>query len=80
MDLAIDSDNFIYVADHLNHRIQKFNSAGKFLDKWGTYGAEEGQFNRPHGIAIGNDEELFVCDSQNFRIQKFTLEGIFKSQ
>jgi DNA-binding beta-propeller fold protein YncE len=28
----------IYVADHLNYRIQKFDSNGNFLLKWGETG------------------------------------------
>jgi tripartite motif-containing protein 71 len=35
--VAVDSSGHIYVADSGNHRIQKFDSNGKFLGKWGSY-------------------------------------------
>jgi DNA-binding beta-propeller fold protein YncE len=34
--IAVDSDGNVYVADGNNYRIQKFNSKGVFLDKWGS--------------------------------------------
>ena len=34
--VAVDSDGNIYVADTFNYRIQKFDSTGTFLTKWGT--------------------------------------------
>ena len=78
--LAIDSNGNVYVADQRDDRIQKFDSNGKFLGKWGSYGSVDGYFNRPHGIAVGRDDEVYVCDSLNYRVQKFTPNGIFKSQ
>ena len=32
-DLTLDDDGNIYVADHYNHRVQKFDSSGNFLAK-----------------------------------------------
>ncbi|HEY8109672.1 MAG TPA: 6-bladed beta-propeller, partial [Candidatus Nitrosotenuis sp.] len=37
-DTAIDSAGNIYVADTANNRIQKFNSAGVYVSKFGTFG------------------------------------------
>jgi outer membrane protein assembly factor BamB len=37
-DVAVDSGGNVYVADSSNHRIQKFDSNGNFLTKWGTKG------------------------------------------
>jgi len=34
--IAVDSDDNIYVADPRNHCVQKFDSEGNFLLKWGT--------------------------------------------
>ena len=45
--VALDSSGNIYVVDTWNHRIQKFDSSGTFLAKWGSYGTGDGQFYRP---------------------------------
>ena len=34
--VATDSEGNVYVADALNHRIQKFDSSGNWLSAWGT--------------------------------------------
>ena len=36
LGIAVDLTGNIYVADEGNHRIQKFNSDGSFITKWGT--------------------------------------------
>ena len=43
--VAADIHGNIYVADELNHRIQKFTGNGTFLSKWGSQGSGPGQFN-----------------------------------
>ncbi|MCP4353037.1 MAG: PKD domain-containing protein [Desulfobacterales bacterium] len=78
--IAIDSKDFIYVADSSNHRIQKFTSDGRFVAKWGSRGCdEEGEirFNRPKGIAVDSKDIIYVADTNNDRIQKFTSDGNF---
>ena len=36
-DIALDPlSNVVYVVDNLNGRIQKFDSNGKFITKWGS--------------------------------------------
>lgn len=39
--IALCSDGYIYVADHYNHRIQKFTSTGEFLINWGATDEEK---------------------------------------
>ncbi len=38
MGSAVDSDDTLYVVDHFNDRVQKFDSGGAFVTKWGTFG------------------------------------------
>ena len=35
-DIAVDSSDDVYVADNFNNRIQKFDSDGDFITKWGS--------------------------------------------
>ena len=40
--LAVDSNGNVYVADTYDFRIQKFDSNGKFVTKWGKEGGQPG--------------------------------------
>ncbi len=75
----------IFVADTNNNRIQIFDEDGEFIlrmgasDGDGTAGDEDGEFDKPSGIAV-NQTHIFVADTNNNRIQIFneTRDGIFK--
>jgi sugar lactone lactonase YvrE len=76
-DIAMDSSNFVYIADSGNHRIVKFSDRGVFRKSWGRKGNKNGEFNKPTHIAIGPDDHVFVVDSGNVRIQEFDSDGNF---
>jgi len=69
--LAVNSRGHVFVADTYNHRIQMFDSTGKFLTEWGSEGPGDGQFNEPEGIAVDSAGNVYVADRKNDRIQKF---------
>jgi tripartite motif-containing protein 71 len=48
-----------------------------FIEKWGSFGAGPGQFNRPHDVAFDSAGNVYVSDRDNNRIQKFTHKGTF---
>jgi tripartite motif-containing protein 71 len=81
--IAIDSFGNIYVTDARSHgiefnsRIQKFDSNGNFITKWGSDGAGDGQFNDQHGISTDSSGNVYVADTNNNRIQKFDSNGNF---
>ena len=50
LGIAANSTN-VYVADTVNHRIQKFSLTGSFITTWGTSGAGNGQFAYPRDVA-----------------------------
>jgi streptogramin lyase len=76
-DIASDGNGNIYVVDNLNNRIQRFDSNGNFITKWGSYGTGDGEFDRPSGIVIDNTGNIYVVDTGNYRIQKFDSAGGF---
>ena len=76
-DIAVDISGNVYVTDFHNYRIQKFDSKGNFITKWGSYGKGDGQFEGPWGIAIDFKSNVYVADSRNYRIQKFDSQGNF---
>ena len=76
-DVATDSSGNVYVVDFGNNRIQKFDSNGNFITKWGSEGAGDGQFKSPLGIAIDSSGNVYVADHDNHRIQKFDSNGNF---
>ena len=61
------------------HRIQKFDSSGNFITKWGSWGEGEGQFKNAGGIAVDGSGNVNVVDMGNARVQKFSSEGTFLS-
>jgi DNA-binding beta-propeller fold protein YncE len=78
--VALDSQGNVYVADTLNHRIEKFNRAGQALTTWGTEGSGDGQFKEPMGVAVDAQGNVFVADTWNHRVQKFDSTGKFVSK
>ena len=75
MAIAVDAKGNFYIIEYRNHRVQKFDTSGKFLTKWGTQGREEGQFLYPFNIAIDKSGNVYTVD--RYSVQKFTPEGEF---
>ena len=75
--IAVDGAGNVYVAETINHRVQVFDSNGRFLRKWGSEGSGDGQFNRPMGIAIDRAGNVYVADRNKHRVQVFDSTGQF---
>jgi streptogramin lyase len=80
LGMAVDKEGNVWVADHQNDRIQKFNSKGEYLSQFGTSGSGNGQLDGPGDIAIDKEGNLWVVDGQNNRIEKFNSKGEYLSQ
>ena len=71
----------VYVVDYMNIRIQKFDSNGDFITKWGSEGEGDGEFGVPHGIAVHpSSGNVYVVDMNNCNVQIFDSEGNFLSK
>lgn len=67
----------VYVADGRASKIVVFDLKGSKLFEFGSFGAEDGQFRAPQGMAIDKDNRLFVADMLNARVQVFDADGQF---
>jgi tripartite motif-containing protein 71 len=76
-DIIVDTTGNVYIADNANHRVQKFDGDGKFLAKWGSEGADEGQFMSVFGLGVDAEGNVFVADPYSYAIQKFDGQGKF---
>jgi len=57
--------------------MQKFDSDGNFLTKWGTLGTSGTRFQDPGGVAVDASGNVYVTDTLNHRITKFSSLGTF---
>ncbi|XP_025018081.1 RING finger protein nhl-1 isoform X1 [Tetranychus urticae] len=75
--IACGPDNSIVVADSSNHRVQVFDSTGRFLHEFGSYGSAEGEFDCLAGVAVNRIGQYIVSDRYNHRVQIFDPSGRF---
>ena len=81
--ITIDSSDNLYVGDVgvnvSQKRIQKFNTSGAFITKWGSSGSGNGQFNGLRGLAVDASANVYTIESANHRVQRFNNTGSFYS-
>ncbi len=58
----------LYVCEYGNHRLQRFDLAGRSLGVFGGPGAEAGRFHGPWDVAADGDGRLWICDAGNHRL------------
>src|SRR5215212_4966430 len=76
--IATDKYDNIYVNDPQGDatgsgqpRVQKFDTNGNFITKWGSNGTENGQFIDPEHLAIDSDGYVYVSDRATNNIKVF---------
>jgi DNA-binding beta-propeller fold protein YncE len=73
-DVAVDAAGHVWIADTLNHRVERFEADGSYSGiVLGGPGLGAGMygFARPCGLAFGPDGLLYVADTYNDRIQVY---------
>lgn len=65
--ITVDDSGNIYVADNRNHRVEEFDSSGKYVSEFDKGGI-------PEGIAIYNGT-IYVVDRNNTSVEKFSSNG-----
>lgn len=68
VDIALDTQNNIYVLEYGNKQIQKFNRNGQFLQTIGRRGQGPGEFGSPFQIFIDRSDNIYVSDNRKIKI------------
>ncbi len=75
--MALDQQNYVYIVDVIDTRVQVLNPDGLFVNFIGGWGVEKGEFFRPKGVAVDKSGRIYVSDSYMGVIQIFTETGEF---
>lgn len=67
-DIAVDSQNNIYVMDRGNYRIQKFDKDGNYLQTIGRKGEGPGEFMRPFNIFLDELGNIYVLELRKLNL------------
>ncbi len=78
-EIAINSTGYIYVADTFNHRIQIFDTFGKYVSQISGHTFDDSRFTNPRGIAINSTDYIYVTSTTNL-VKIFDPSGNFVSQ
>ena len=81
-DVAVDSQDFVYVADRANDQIVKFAQNGTIVLSWGSLGNATGQFDDPVSLYFDSNDILYVLDGGQIvssRVTKYDTDGNFIS-
>lgn len=77
VDIAVDSENSVFILDMKERVLYKFNEDGKFQKRIGRSGQGPGEFERPSSVFIDAKDSIYILDSQNRRVEVFKNNGDF---
>lgn len=75
--MDVDSDGNIYVLDGKEKKIKVFDSAGKFVKKFGEKGQGPGELNLPVSLQVTPAREIVIGDASNQKLIFFSYDGKF---
>jgi sugar lactone lactonase YvrE len=75
-DVAVSGAGDVYVSDQFSGEIYRFDSAGRFQDRFGGRGEGAGNVRMPSGLAVDGRGRLYVSDPGN-GIRVFDASGQF---
>jgi streptogramin lyase/DNA-directed RNA polymerase subunit RPC12/RpoP len=76
--LVVDGVGNIFILNRVGYEIYKINSQGTFLDRFGSKGKGQQQFNNPSSIAVDGKGRIFVVDSeQGYLLKVFDSNGTY---
>lgn len=79
IDVAVDANGVLYVADNVNHKIRKITPDGTVSTlAGGAAGFSDGDvatalFRNPSGVAVDGQGNVYVADRLNHRIRKIDV-------
>jgi DNA-binding beta-propeller fold protein YncE len=78
IDIFADALN-VYITDHNNHRIQRFDKDLNYLSVFSSENISESdyKFLYPLACEVSNQGDMFILDGDNARILKYDLNGNF---
>ena len=77
--IHVDSDGSVYITDHHNHRILRWDYgayegvlvAGNNLEGGDNAGGSLNRLNGPHAIYVDKDKNIYIADTNNHRVVKW---------
>ncbi len=75
--LAADSSGNLFVADSVNHRVQRITPGGG-VSVLGGRGTGRGQFLSPQGVATDARSAFYIAEQGNHRVQKYSAAGVLE--
>ena len=69
--IAIVTNDYVYIVDKINSRVQMFDSTGNHLSSWGSVGKGPNSYTnqKPEDIAVSSGGDVYVTNTRNSRVQ-----------
>jgi DNA-binding beta-propeller fold protein YncE len=74
-NMVIGPDNYLYVTEIGNFRVQKFTLDGQTVHCYGDIGDVPGSFTRPKGVAVDREGHIYTVDAAFENVQILNQAG-----
>lgn len=74
-NICVDDQGNLYILERGNHRIQKFDKDGNYLQTIGKKGQGPGEFERPYSFVLDRNNNIYISDRR--KIHFFNSAGEF---